>query len=107
MAKSLEIKRPEVLKKAIDTYGEDHQIDLAIEEMSELTKALLKLRRVKQFPERWSESEALSNVIEELADVSLMLVQLFMIYPHVEDVQNVIDTKTQLIDEGLEALMKS
>lgn len=29
----------ELYRKAIDTYGADSQIDMAIEEMSELTKA--------------------------------------------------------------------
>jgi len=37
----------EVLQTAIDHYGSERQIDKAIEEMSELTKALLKLRLVK------------------------------------------------------------
>ena len=36
------IKKPEVLKAAISTYGKETQVDMAIEEMSELTKALLK-----------------------------------------------------------------
>ena len=34
----------EVLIKAISHYGSEHQIDKAIEEMSELIKALMKYR---------------------------------------------------------------
>lgn len=36
----------EILQKAIDTYGVNAQSDMVIEEMSELTKEILKLRRV-------------------------------------------------------------
>ena len=38
-------RRKEIEGRAIRTYGEQPQVDMAIEEMSELTKELLKLRR--------------------------------------------------------------
>ena len=38
-------RRKEIEGRAIRTYGEQPQVDVAIEEMSELTKALLKHRR--------------------------------------------------------------
>ena len=38
-------RRKEIEGRAINTYGEQPQVDVAIEEMSELTKALLKYRR--------------------------------------------------------------
>ena len=63
----------EVLQTAIDHYGSERQIDKAIEEMSELTKALLKLRLVKN--EQNTES-----VLEEMADVEIMLDQLKLIF---------------------------
>ena len=44
-----EIKNPEVLEDAIKKYGVSIQIDMAIEEMSELTKAILKNRRIWRF----------------------------------------------------------
>lgn len=37
-----------VLQSAIDHYGEESQLDMAIEEMSELTKAICKYKRHKE-----------------------------------------------------------
>ena len=51
----------------------DKQIDMAIEEMSELTKALLKDRRYQRISTQ-------RDVIEELADVYNMLEQVRIIY---------------------------
>ena len=66
-----------ILKKAIEHYGEAHRIDKAIEEMSELTKALLKLR----YAEKDYEKEILQEAVaEEIADVSIMIRQLRMIF---------------------------
>ena len=41
------MSKNEILQQAILKYGKHSQIDVAIEEMSELTKALLKDRRMK------------------------------------------------------------
>lgn len=63
----------EILRAAVDTYGKDAQTDMMIEEMSELTKALLKHRR-------YGTSETFDNVLEEMADVEIMLDQMKLIY---------------------------
>lgn len=60
-----------VIQKAIDTYGYDLQKQVAIEEMSELTKEICKDFRGKENRE---------NIIEEIADVDIMLTQLMIIY---------------------------
>lgn len=67
------MKDYEVLRKAVETYGKEAQTDMMIEEMSELTKALLKQRRN-------GTSETVDNVLEEMADVEIMLNQMKMIY---------------------------
>lgn len=58
-------------------YGFEAQSVLAIEEMSELTKAITKYKRVteeKQPPSKSiSEEEAIENIIEEIADVEIAL----------------------------------
>ena len=74
----------EIMERAIATYGETCQVDVAIEEMSELTKALLKFRRGG-----WSECSALyvDAIREEMADVSIMLSQLELIYGDVTDIE--------------------
>lgn len=75
-----------VLQKAITVYGKAAQSDMMIEEMSELTKALLKLRRL---PERERGSLAhrmlLLDIREEMADVQIMLDQMRLIYGNAED----------------------
>lgn len=65
----------DILQKAIDTYGEQMQIDVAIEEMAELTKALIKERR-----ETKNNAKAIVDICEEIADVAIMLEQLMMIF---------------------------
>lgn len=60
---------PELIKQVIDKYGVDAQVDMVIEECSELQKALLKYRRNPQEHEY-------NNVLEEVADVEIMLEQL-------------------------------
>ena len=67
----------EILKNAVDCFGEDHQTDMMIEEMSELTKALLKYRRNVGEEDTGSLIE---NIIEEMADVEIMLGQMKIIY---------------------------
>lgn len=64
-------ERQQILQSAIDTYGPEHQVDMAIEEMAELIKALLKMRR---------PGGQCRDVLEEMADVQIMLDQLKLIY---------------------------
>lgn len=67
------INTEKTLKTAVETYGKEAQTDMMIEEMSELTKALLKHRRNPS-------AETLENIKEEMADVQIMLDQMRMIY---------------------------
>jgi hypothetical protein len=64
----------EILDKIIERWGVDSQIDKAIEEMSELTQALLKLRSATIHKKDFTAEE--DHVCEEIADVSLMMEQL-------------------------------
>lgn len=64
---------------AVDRFGADSQIDMAIEEMAELTVALNKYKRL----DRWGQGETaqvLAAVAEERADVQIMLNQLEAIF---------------------------
>ena len=69
--------KTELLKKAINTYGVQAQKDMMIEEMSELTKALLKERRADNIT---IEKLAKDNIREEIVDVQIMLNQMKIIY---------------------------
>lgn len=64
----------EIITRAIDTYGYDAQLKMAIEEMSELTKAICKLWRADTEEEF---ERLLEDVAEEAADVQIMLYQLY------------------------------
>lgn len=91
--------RPEVLKQAIDTWGGFAQTDMAIEEMSELTKAILKHRRAKT---REDFLRTRNDVYEEMADVIIMLMQLLMIFGGRQEVQKIIDEKINRLAGRLE-----
>lgn len=71
-------RREEIEERAIRTYGIPSQIDMCIEEMSELTKAILKHRRACKNADGYDETH--DNVIEEMADVQIMLDQMRMIF---------------------------
>lgn len=59
------------IKLAVEKFGEQSQIDMAIEECSELINALCKLRRQRVGP---------IDVITEIADVQIMCAQLAYIF---------------------------
>lgn len=86
----------EVLRRAIERYGAKSQINMAIEEMSELTKELCKHLRGR---------ENRNHISEEIADVAIMLQQLVTIFDCEKDVERWGDKKigrlaTRLEKEG-------
>ena len=70
-------ERRALLDRAITAYGAPAQMDMAVEEMAELTKALCKIKRAQAGCE---VTAAIGNVIEEMADVQIMLDQLRIIF---------------------------
>ena len=94
----MEFKKINVLKDAISTYGISAQVDMAIEEMSELTKALCKERRSHLLPEC---AKARANVIEEIADVAIMLEQLLIIFDKDNEIQKEVDYKIDRLEQRL------
>ena len=76
------------LNTIVETYGSDKQEDMAIEECSELIKAILKFRRSNA-----KDSDLRDAVIDEIADVQIMLTQLGIIFNCVEEVNERIDFK--------------
>ena len=90
------IDRIAVLESAISVFGLRSQKDLAIEEMSELTKAICKERRARTKIER---AEARANIIEEIADVYIMLQQLIMIYDQDGECQSAVDYKVDRLEQ--------
>ena len=64
-------ERRALLDRAITAYGAPAQMDMAVEEMAELTKRAQAGCEV---------TAAIGNVIEEMADVQIMLDQLRIIF---------------------------
>ena len=60
-----------VLKQAIETYGAEAQLNVAIEEFAELTKEICKHKRYM---------DNIIAIIEEMADCYIMLEQMQMIF---------------------------
>lgn len=83
------VSNKSIYREAITTYGEIPQIDVAIEEMAELTQALSKYKRGKQH-----------NVEEEIADVSIMLEQLKIIFNN-KKVKKIRRNKIARLNKGL------
>lgn len=71
-------RRKEIEQRALHIFGENSQVDKAIEEMSELTKALLKYR---------IGFATLDEIREESGDVQIMLDQLRMLYGSTADME--------------------
>ena len=71
-----------VLKAAIDKYGNDSQLAVAQEECAELIQAISKLNRAgsSDHPGRTAKA-AMNNLMEEAADVQIMLDQIRIMYP--------------------------
>ena len=81
------------LEKAIETYGADLQKQVAIEEMAELTKEICKDFRGKGNRE---------HILEEIADVKIMLSQLLIMYDiKVWELNDVIVSKLTRLEERL------
>lgn len=79
-------KIKKVLQMALQKYGEAAQNVIAIEEMSELTKAICKATRFYSNNER-------EAIIKEIADVELCLQSLKMIHQVKDDEINSIKIK--------------
>lgn len=103
----LEIKKTDVIRNAIATYGNAAQVDMAIEEMSELTKALCKERRTDRLGASLAGHKvALENVTEEIADVLIMAKQLLIIFDCEAEVEREIERKVNRLAMRLERTTK-
>lgn len=83
----------DVLQQAIATYGKDMQLNVAIEEFSELTKEICKHKR---------GADNTLRIIEEIADCYIMLKQLEMMFDiNVVDLAKEIDRKIERLNRRL------
>lgn len=74
----------ETCRSIANHYGKEHQVLIAIEEMSELTKELCKYFR------RYDRKK---EIIEEVADAQIMLEQLIELFGINNEVDRMVDYK--------------
>ena len=73
------------LEKAIETYGKDMQLTVAVEELSELIKEICKNKRGR---------DNIDSITEELADCYIMLKQVEIIFDiNHNDISEMINNK--------------
>ena len=82
---TLNEEQREVLKLAIEIYGRVNQVYKCVEEMGELIQALMKYGNVTDLSRNLAEAAEESvkqyeNVIEEIADVRIMVEQAAMMF---------------------------
>lgn len=81
-------------RKIANNYGSYHQENLLIEEMSELTKAICKKKRFEMtLDDCYALEEIKNNIIEEIADVRLLLKQLVYLYDCENEVEKIEELK--------------
>ena len=88
-----ELEQYKTIQKAIRLYGKEKQVYIAIEEMAELTKELIKDKR--KFKNR-------NEIIEEIADVEIMMQQLCLIFKCSEEVVNMRRQKIERLKKRME-----
>ena len=84
-------QRQVVYRKAIERFGPPNQMIKAIEEMSELTKVLSKILVM-------GGEVSLDELIEEVADVTIMMEQLRLMYNINDEVCEMMDGKVKRLE---------
>ena len=84
-------QRQVVYRKAIERFGSPNQMIKAIEEMSELTKVLAKILVM-------GGEVSLDELIEEVADVTIMMEQLRLIFNINDEVCEIMDSKIRRLE---------
>ena len=85
-----------IFEQAIEAYGKDMQLNVAVEELSELIKEICKSKR---------GSDNRDNIIEEMADCYIMLEQLEIIFDlKPAEILVVIDHKLARLKNRIEEL---
>ena len=81
------------LERAIETYGKDLQLNVAVEELSELIKEICKNKR---------GADNRASIIDEMADCYIMLEQLEIIFDiSAEEINDAIVYKLNRLEKRL------
>lgn len=90
-------ERRKVYSKALATWGDHAQLIVAIEELSECQKEICKILR---------GNEDFSHLAEEIADATIMLEQLRLIFNINDQVCECMDAKVRRLEERLGGTQK-
>lgn len=101
------MERQEILNKIVTTYGTKPQLHMAVEECSELIKAIMKYeRKISQdfdIPAITENARLVSEIVDEIADVQIMTEQLKIIFNCTNEVNERVDFK---LNRQLERMKK-
>lgn len=84
----------DTLNKALQTYGIENQLDMLVEECSELIQAVCKYKRKIKLNNSTVREQ--SNLLEEMADVHIMMKQIeisFFSEHYLQDQINIKETR--------------
>lgn len=76
----------QIFRDALYTFGPDNQQKVLLEEMAELTKEICK---------RWRGADNLEEISEEMADVSIMLDQMKILFDNADRIERIRRFKTR------------
>lgn len=95
---NIDFQMEKVYIKAIETYGEEAQINMVFEEMAELQKELCKYLRKK---DTRNKIDLIPSIAEEIADVEIMLDQMKLLF----EIESAVEKfKTMKVDRLKERL---
>ena len=83
-------REKEIFQKAVNLWGEQSQTLMLFEEMAELQKAILKY---------WRDVGSFGDVVEEIADVRIMLDQIELMLGCSADVQYEREKKIKRLEK--------
>jgi cell fate (sporulation/competence/biofilm development) regulator YlbF (YheA/YmcA/DUF963 family) len=99
----MENVRKRILVAAIRKYGQSAQQFKAIEELSELIRALARCDDKENVAEEMARCDDKENVAEEMADVRIMLDQLELIFRNGQKVARYEVQKLRRLDQRVHA----
>ena len=91
-------ERCKTYTNAILAFGEQNQLIVAIEELSECQKEICKILR---------GGDGLRNLAEEIADATIMLEQIQLIFSINDCVCNFMDEKIKRLDDRVKGYVKN
>ena len=98
----IKIKRKSPYQIFLDTYGEEAQLDMAIEELSELIKAICKYKRKCEDVDT-DEKELRYKILDGIADVEICIEELAYMFDGFDEINKI---KQEKIEKGAERAIK-